>query len=325
MSKIITILVTLIIFVSAGMAIDISNRADVVIYSCLEEFRMNELIKQLKERFPDYKIDVQYMTTGNCSSKLKAEGTKTYADIVSDCEFAYCTMLSDIFATLDFVDFSQFLDNLVLGNKFRPDSVYSVGVIVNTERLKEKALPIPESYADLLSPEYKNEIIMPNPKASGTGYSFVKAILNLYGEEEGWEYFDKLDRNIKMYTSSGSGPINNLVLGENAIGIGMVSQGVREINNGRPVAIPKMGEGYGYNATAIAIIKGKEKRPKVVEVFKFLSEDFNRYDKQYFYPEKIFKEDLEVFVPNYPVLKPMDMTGFDSLKEKERILRLWKY
>lgn len=325
MKKLLTIIAVFIIALSLGIVIDVTNHADVVIYSCLEEFRMDELKRQLKDKFPDYKIDVQYLSTGKCASRLKAEGVKTCADIVSELEFAYCMMLQDNFAELDFIDTSQFLDNLVLSDKFIPGCFYSFGVIVNTERLKAKNLPCPESYVDLLKPEYRNEIIMPNPKASGTGYSFVKAILNLYGEEKGWAYFDKLNENMKMYTSSGSGPINNLVLGENAIGIGMISQAVNEINNGRPILIPKMAEGNGYNACGNAVIKGKEKKPKVVEVFKFLSEDFSRYDKQHFYPERIFKEDLEVFVPNYPVLEPMDMTGFDSLDEKERILDKWKY
>ena len=55
-------------------------------------------------------------------------------------------------------------------------------------------------------------ISMPNPKSSGTGYMFCKALVNEWGEEKALEYFDKLSENILSYTSSGSGPINALIM-----------------------------------------------------------------------------------------------------------------
>ena len=76
-------------------------------------------------------------------------------------------------------------------------------------------------------------ISMPNPKSSGTGYMFCKALVNEWGEEKALEYFDKLSENILSYTSSGSGPINALIMKEAAIGLGMTPQAVAKINEGQ--------------------------------------------------------------------------------------------
>ena len=67
--------------------------------------------------------------------------------------------------------------------------------------LKEKNLSKPTSYEDLLKPEYKGLISMPNPKASGTGYMFLKSLVNEWGEEKTFSYFDKLTPNVLQYTS----------------------------------------------------------------------------------------------------------------------------
>ena len=74
---------------------------------------------------------------------------------------------------------------------------------------------------------------MPNPKSSGTGYMFCKALVNEWGEDKALEYFDKLSENILSYTSSGSGPINALIMKEAAIGLGMTPQAVTKINEGQ--------------------------------------------------------------------------------------------
>jgi iron(III) transport system substrate-binding protein len=64
---------------------------------------------------------------------------------------------------------------------------------VNTTELAAKNLPLPTSWDDLLKPEYKGLIVMPNPNSSGTGYLSVSAILQLMGQDEGWKYLDKLN------------------------------------------------------------------------------------------------------------------------------------
>ena len=50
------------------------NKDKVVIYSPLEEERNKALKEQLKEKFPDITVDLQYIATCNCAAKIKNEG-----------------------------------------------------------------------------------------------------------------------------------------------------------------------------------------------------------------------------------------------------------
>ena len=326
MKKSIILIFIFLLFFSCGVFIDSNKSVDVLIYSSMEDYRNTQLQKMLTQKFPTYKIEIQYMSTGKSAAKIKAEKTKTPVDIVIDLEYAYCNMLKDNFADLSFIDNSIYNDKYVVSNKFLPFIKSSIAVVVNKDKLKEKNLPTPTCYEDLLNPIYKNSIIMPNPKTSATAYSFVVSMLNLFGEEEGLKYFDELNKNIISYTTSGSGPINSLILGEACIAVGMVGQTVNIINNGNTsLEILNLNQGTGYLLTGNAIIEGKEQKQKVKEVFSFIQNEYTLYEKQHFLPENIYKEDLIFNVPNYPSLKALDMTGIESLELKERILNLWKY
>ena len=61
---------------------------------------------------------------------------------------------------------------------------------------------MPTSWQDLLKPEYKGKLVMPNPASSGTGYLHVASILQMMGEEKGWAYLDALDKNMEQYIKS---------------------------------------------------------------------------------------------------------------------------
>ena len=109
--------------------------------------------------------------------------------------------------------------------------------MVNTQELERLGLPEPTSYEDLLDPVYKGHIVMTNPNSSATGYFFLLGLLNLYGEEAGWEYFDKLSENIMLFGESGSIPSTMVEKGEAVIGLGMDYDGMRLEEAGKPVKV----------------------------------------------------------------------------------------
>src|SRR5699024_8598007 len=77
---------------------------------------------------------------------------------------------------------------------------------INTDLTDELDLDIPESWQDLIDPQYKDEIVMPDPSVSGTGYLFVSTMMQILGEEEAWDYFEKLDENVGQYVESADVP-----------------------------------------------------------------------------------------------------------------------
>ena len=88
--------------------------------------------QRLTAQFPDYDISLEYYHSGDLAAKLQAEGADTACDIVFDCEYGYLQMLSDNFATIDFIDNSQFVADMQdPTRKYMPVDRYSGSVIVN--------------------------------------------------------------------------------------------------------------------------------------------------------------------------------------------------
>ncbi len=51
-------------------------------------------------------------------------------------------------------------------------------------------------------------------------------MIQKYGHDEGIQYLVDLDKNIEVYTKSGSGPSKNVGTGECVIGIGFLHDGI---------------------------------------------------------------------------------------------------
>ena len=142
----------------------------VVIYSCLESFRNQDMIEQLQKDLPHITVNVQSLSTGKVASKLKAEGTKSEGDIIIGLDTAYSESLKDYLEPLNGYDDSLYLDEFKIpGREYAIWERYGGCIVVNEALLVEKGLPEPTCYEDLLKPEYKNLIVMPDPKSTGTG------------------------------------------------------------------------------------------------------------------------------------------------------------
>lgn len=303
------------------------NENQVIIYTAAEDYRVKSMQDNLKAKFPNYDIRVEYMTTGNLAAKVLSEKSNTEADILYDVEYSYLSKMDkeSILANLDGkYDMSKYTDDTVISKNYIPDGREALAIILNMDVLKQKNLKEPESYQDLLDPQYKGLISMANPKSSGTGYSVLLSLVNAMGEKEALSYFDKLTPNMLEYTSSGAGPVNALSDGEAAIGIGMTFQGVKKINEGSNFKIKYFKEGSPFALYGQTIIKGKETRPAVKAVFDYLIDTFEVENCKNFCPEKILK-DGDFSIKNYPTdIKYADMKN-NTPETKEHILSLWKY
>ncbi|NLO84777.1 MAG: extracellular solute-binding protein [Clostridiales bacterium] len=328
MKKVLSRVLSLLMVCAMALLLSGCSTADnkVIIYTSAEDYRVEYLTSRLKEEFPDYQIVIEYMATGNHAAKLKAEGTDTECDITYDLEYPYLQELErqGILTDLSSYDYSIYTDNVIESKHYLPEAIYSASIIVNPAVLSAKGLEAPKSFEDLIKPEYKGLISMPNPKSSGTGFMVLKAYANTYGEEAAFEYFDQLAQNVLQFTSSGSGPVNALIQQEVAIGLGMTAQAVTAINNGTPLDIYNFDSGSPFSVYGQSVIKGKESKPAVKAVFDFMMNTFNMENNARFYPERIYKDTLNV-IENYPSdIVYCDMSN-NTNEERQRLLDKWKY
>lgn len=185
----------------------------------------SEKYKKLFDKFTEEtkaKVEFLSMSSGEVISRIKAEGGKPMADVwfgggIDAFMKAKADGLLEMYKPEGF-------DKIKEGFKdsegfWISKGVTVVGFLANNKLLEEKNLPVPKTWEELIDAKYKDEIIMANPAVSGTSYGNVKGLIDLYGEEKAWDYFAKLNDNVKFYGKRGKDPQEKVVAGEFAIGI----------------------------------------------------------------------------------------------------------
>lgn len=133
-----------------------------------------------------------------------------------------------------------------------------VGFLVNKDVLEENNLPMPNSWKDLTNPVYKDEIIMSNPAISGTNYAAVNGLLQMMGEEEGWKFFEELDKNIPYYAKRGKDPQLKTMEGEFAIGIIPADKSAFDLEEEQNVEVVFPEDGIPWVPEGVAIFKNSQ-------------------------------------------------------------------
>lgn len=226
------------------------------VYSSLEEEEIAVYVKAAEKALPDLDIDVLRLSTGKLGARLLAEAGNPKADVIWG--WAVTAMMDpQVLKLLEPVNVSgveklapEFRD---AENRWFAQMGYMGAFCVNTERLKQKGLTMPKNWGDLAKPEFKGEVIMPDPNSSGTGYLHVNAVLQSLGLEKGWAQLEAVDPNMAQYTSSGSKPCKAARTGEYVVGISLAFTAMKSIEDGYPLAMvfPKGGVGYELEASAL--------------------------------------------------------------------------
>ena len=234
----------------------------IVIYTAAEEERIAYLQDNFKKKFPGQEIVIQSLGTGQLISKLQAEGKNSSCDIFYDLEVTNAEIIldknPDMFVDLSKYDLSIY-DKSVTGymsrhKKYAVNGKTCGAFLVNTKVLKDKNVPMPKSFDDLLKPEYKGLVAMPSPKSSGTGYSLYSGMVTTLGESKGLEYFRKLNTNIKEYTTSGSAPVKAVKRGDVALGFGLLWQCVNYANADNNLQVLVLDNKAPYNLFVMGMI-----------------------------------------------------------------------
>ena len=133
----------------------------------------------------------------------------------------------------------------------------AIGFASNTEILARQGIPPPTSWSDLIKPEFEGEISVAYAYTSGTANTLLAAIVQMMGEDAGFDYIAKLDRNVHHYNRSGSACVTQVGFGEVAVGIAFSHDIVKKgPAKGYPVVLSFPKEGTGFEIGAMALVKG---------------------------------------------------------------------
>ena len=132
----------------------------------------------------------------------------------------------------------------------------AIGLAWNRELMTRRNLPLPTSWADMLNPAYRGEIQLPNPNSSGTAYTIIAGLVQLWDEDRAFAYLAQLHANVTAYTRSGAAPMQAVSRGETALAVSFNMEVTSMQQAGFPIDLVYPSEGTSYEVACMSIIRG---------------------------------------------------------------------
>jgi len=312
--------------------ISAASAGEITVYTALEDDIIAKYLESFKKQNPDIKVNIVRDSTGVITAKALAEKANPQADVIWGTAATSLLVLDQA----DMIEpyspagvervIPRFRDTKNKVPHWVGINVWETAFVVNTVELKNRKLKMPRTYTDIIKPEYKGLITMPNPASSGTGFLTVAGLIQSLGEKRAWEYMDKLHENIAFYTHSGSKPAKLAGTGEYLIGISFGYRGIMQKQKGEPVetVFPKEGSGWDLEANALIKKANIKKEAKIFLDWAVSDVVMKEYNKNYAIisiknsnplPEGYAKEPLKQLFKN----------DFDwAAKNRDRILKKWE-
>jgi iron(III) transport system substrate-binding protein len=225
-----------------------------------------EWCQGMKQEFEDqFGITVNYvrMSSGESLARVRAEKDNPQFDIWwgGPIDSFVAAKQESLLEQYDSPNYKNLRDQA----KYKDPDNYWAGIYVGTlgfctnkEWLAANpGVSAPTSWADLLKPEFQGQVLVAHPSTSGTSYTAMATVLQLMGDQQGWEYLRQYADQMLQFTKSGAAPAKFVGQGEAAVGVVFSHDIVHEIeDNGLPLELTFPQEGTGYEIGGMGILKG---------------------------------------------------------------------
>jgi iron(III) transport system substrate-binding protein len=258
-----TTLAASVLALSTGLSAGGAMAAGKLNFYCSAQEEWCQLMVRSFEEFSGIDVDMTRKSSGETFAQIKAEEANPKGDIwwggtgdphlqaaEEDLTEAYVSPMRDQLHPWAIAQATSANDKTI--------GIYSgaLGFGYNTKLLADAGLTAPACWEDLTKPEFKGKVQMANPNSSGTAYTALATMVQLFGEEAGFDYMKRLHANINQYTKSGSAPIKAAGTGETTVGIVFLHDAVAQTVAGFPVVSVAPCEGTGYEIGSMSIVKG---------------------------------------------------------------------
>ncbi|MGL4820167.1 MAG: extracellular solute-binding protein, partial [Bacilli bacterium] len=143
-------------------------KGELTVYTAIESELIPDYLQSFNKKYPNVKLNIVRDSTGVITSKLLAEGKNTKADVIWGVAASSLLTLDAKGMLAGYTPKGadrirvEFKDKAKEA-KWVGNTAFQTAIVVNTQVLKEKNLPMPTSFKDLTKPVYKGQIVMPNP------------------------------------------------------------------------------------------------------------------------------------------------------------------
>jgi iron(III) transport system substrate-binding protein len=212
------------------------------------------------------KVAVFAGETGKITAKLDAEKDNPQADVVYVASWSPAAKYAKAGAALPYRP--QGADQVQTSwvgpdNSFTGRDGSALALVVNTRVSPGK----PSDWSDLAAPQYKDKVIMPDPRESGTASDLIAAMVAAWGKDRTWELFDKLFANGLVVQGANGPAFDDVTAGSHAVVLGGVDYSAYSaIKKGEPLAVVLPSSGTTITPRPLFILKDT-KNPEAAKAF----------------------------------------------------------
>jgi iron(III) transport system substrate-binding protein len=156
----------------------------------------------------------------------------------------------------------------------------------------------------------------------------MTTIVQIYGEDQGFELLKAIHRNVAQYTRSGGDPSLLAGRGEVAIGVSFANDVVERGRKGYPIRFVAPKDGTGYEIGGIALITGSPNRANGMRLIDWALEPEN---------QRLGPQNGEVSIPSHsksaidpdvPKFEEVNLINYDFAKYgtpavRDGLIRRW--
>lgn len=296
----------------------------VVVYSPHDADPLNAGVNLFMETYPNVKVEVVAAGTGELCNRIAAESANPIADVLwgggADSIAAFKEYFQPyVCANDEFIDEAyKDPDDCWIG-----ESPLPMVIFYNKDILEKEGLAVPESWEDLIKPEYKGQIAYCLPSKSGSAYTqLCTMILGHGGKEEGWDFIKKLYDNLDGKIVDSSGKCHKMVAdGEFAIGLTIEKSAVKYADD------PTVGFVYPKDGTSavpdcVSLVKGAPNEENAKLFIDFVTSKECQMEQSQNWGRRPVRSDLDVAEGLAP-LSDIPMIDYDfewAALDKETII-----
>ena len=247
---------------SVGASEDLIKAAQeegtLVVYGSCEEDYLAAACNHFEEVF-GIQVDYQRLSTGEVQAKVEEENGNPSGDVwFGGTTDPYNVVTAEgLLEPYEAANASHITDPKYQDADGNWYGIYTglLGIMYNRDEVERLGVTPPEDFADLTDPQYEGLIWSSNYNTAGTAKLIVNTMIQKYGHDEGIQFLVDLDKNVHVYTKSGSGPSKNIGTGECTIGLGFLHDGIFQIVDqgyeNIELVVPSSGTSCEVGATAI--------------------------------------------------------------------------
>lgn len=247
------------------------EQVTLTVYTSEPEEKVDEINAAFMEENPDINVEVFRAGTGDLNARIATE--KETGEIEADILWAADAptfekyVAEDDLAELEGVDTDDVIDEAISeDNYYVGTRIIPTVIAYNTDVMEQDRLP--ESWEDLADPQYRGQIVMPDPAVSGAAAFNASAWLD--NDDLGEEWLNALGENQPMIAQSNGPTSQEIAGGGHPLGV-VVDYLVRDLAAaGSPVEVIYPEDGAPYITEPAAIFADSDQKDAAALYINFL-------------------------------------------------------